>query len=518
MALTEWTEKYRPASLDRVLGNNKAVAELRSWARAWEDGKPAEKAAILYGSAGVGKTSAALALAAEMGWDCIEMNASDQRTASAIGRVAGPASRIATFSGRKRMVVLDEADNLHGNADRGGASAMLRLVRETSQPVILIANEFYQIDKALRDACKAIQFRSIRATTVASFLRNICREEGMDCEPEALMKIAENAGGDLRSAVNDLQAAAGGSKLSLEDVATSERDAKASIFKVLDSIFKGDSPTEALRSSYSLDESPEDLVHWIDENLPQVYRGEDLFRGMESLSRADVFLGRVRRRQNYGLWRYATFFMTGGIQAAGREGRRGYIAFKPPSLWRRLGQTRRARNVRDSAASKVARHCHVGTSFARFELMDFIGSLLKGKKIAAQVAATLDLNADEIALLIKSTPSTKKVQAIFEEGQRLREVERIADIESSWGGVELQAAGQKKVEGRAEEERLSIETSPKGVEGRAEEERLSIETSQKGVEQEEEPRRGGKRARKASAKADAPAEEGGKGQRSLFDF
>ncbi|MDD1757928.1 MAG: AAA family ATPase, partial [Methanotrichaceae archaeon] len=136
----KWSEKYRPTSLDAVLGNNKAISELREWGIAWERDEPIIKGVILYGPAGIGKTSSALALALEFNWDYIEMNASDIRTASMIQRIAGPASRSSTFSGRRRLIILDEADNLHGTADRGGASAMLHLVKETDQPLILIAN------------------------------------------------------------------------------------------------------------------------------------------------------------------------------------------------------------------------------------------------------------------------------------------------------------------------------------------------------------------------------------------
>ncbi|OPX77491.1 MAG: Replication factor C large subunit [Methanosaeta sp. PtaB.Bin039] len=431
---SRWVEKYRPSRLDDILGNDKAISLLRSWAAAWQSGSPEQRAAILYGPAGVGKTSAALALAQEMDWDAIEMNASDQRTATAIGAVVGPASQAKTFSGRRRLIVIDEADNLHGTYDRGGAAAILRLVRETAQPILLIANEYYAMEKPLRDACLAIQFRSIRATTVALALREICRAENLECQPEALMSISESAGGDLRSAINDLQAAAEGlSRLTVEDVATGERDVKASIFRVLDGIFRGSSATSALKSSYDLDESPEDLVHWIDENLPAVYKGPDLYRGFESLSRADIFLGRVRIRQNYGMWRYASFFMTGGISAAksGRKG--GYVAFKPPSLWRRLGQTRKARNVRDSAAKKIGRHCHVGVGYARTELSEFISRLLRDKGMGPRVAALLDLNAEEIALLIESSPTTRKVQSIFEEAELLKESERLLEIRKGLG-------------------------------------------------------------------------------------
>jgi replication factor C large subunit len=348
MIATKWTEKYRPDSLKQVLGNGKAIEELRTWAKSWEMGEPITGAAILYGPAGTGKTSAAHALAREFDWDYIEMNASDARTAGMIQKIAGPASQSRTFSGKPRLVILDEADNLHGTADRGGAAAMLKLVRSTSQPVLLIANEYYEIEKPLRDAIKGIQFRSVRSTTIAQALREICRMEDVTCDPDALMMIAERAGGDMRSGINDLQAAAQGEKeLKLEDIATAERDVKSSVFKVLEVIFMGNNAQEALQASYALDESPEDLINWVDENLPLAYRGLDLFWGYDRLARADIFLGRVRRRQVYGLWRYASFLMTGGVQAAKAASIHGYIAFRPPSLWRRMGQTRKARSVRD---------------------------------------------------------------------------------------------------------------------------------------------------------------------------
>lgn len=452
-ASVKWSEKYRPNSLQEVLGNGKAVSELREWAEAWERGRPVTRATILYGPAGTGKTSAALALAREMDWDEVEMNASDVRTASMIERIAGPASNTGTFSGRKRLVILDEADNLHGNADRGGASAMLKLVRGAGQPVLLIANEYYEIDKPLRDAAKGIQFRSVRSVTIASAMREICKAESVACDPDAIELLAERAGGDLRSAINDLQAAAQGlSELRAEDIATAERDVKESIFKVLEVIFRGSNPTEALQASYTLDESPEDLVHWIDENLPVAYQGADLLSGFDTLAKADIFLGRVRRRQNYGLWRYAGFLMTGGVQAARTYRRSGYIAFRPPALWRRMGQSKKARNVRDSAAKKIGARCHVSAGFARSELMDFLGLLLKSKKLAPAVAAELDLNPDEIALLMQSTPTTKKVQTIFEEAQKIRETDLAEEIDLGW-----HSTAQKSLEQGSEEEVVPLD-------------------------------------------------------------
>ena len=538
-AAVKWTEKYRPDSLKQVLGNGKAIEELRAWAASWEKGVPITGAAILYGPAGTGKTSAALALARELDWDYIEMNASDARTAGMIQKIAGPASRSMTFSGKPRLVILDEADNLHGTADRGGAAAMLKLVRDTRQPVLLIANEYYEIEKPLRDAIKGIQFRSVRSTTIAQALREICRAEAVECDPDALMMIAERAGGDMRSAINDLQAAAQGqATLKLEDVATAERDVKSSIFKVLEVIFKGNKAQEALQASYDLDESPEDLINWVDENLPLAYAGQDLWQGYESLARSDIFLGRVRRRQVYGLWRYATYLMTGGVQAAKAASRHGYVAFRPPSLWRRMGQTKKARSIRDSAARKIGRHCHVSAAFARAELMGFVGLLLADKKKAAPLAAALALEPEEIALLLGSTPTTKKVQSIYEEAMKLRAAEVFEEIELSWQGsaqhslehapvTRVQAEGmlERTVQAmekpaEAEPPRAKIDTSAVGQ--RPEEPEAKSEPGPEGSEARPEAR---KRGRPKKAESDGKAEKkaepkqaAGKRQKSLFDF
>ena len=107
----DWTEKFRPVSLSDVLGNEAAVKALRQWADTFGTGK---RAVILYGSPGTGKTSAALALAHDLGWDYIEMNASDQRNKNVVQQIAGTAAKAGTFEGTagRRLIILDEADNL----------------------------------------------------------------------------------------------------------------------------------------------------------------------------------------------------------------------------------------------------------------------------------------------------------------------------------------------------------------------------------------------------------------------
>ena len=149
-AMPSWTEKYRPTRLEEVVGNPAAIADLRRWADGWARGRPAKRAVILQGDAGVGKTSAALALAQEMGWALIEMNASDSRNADAIEKVATRGSVLQTFSptgeflraeqGGRKLILLDDADNAFGREDHGGTAALVNLIQNRRQPVVLIVN------------------------------------------------------------------------------------------------------------------------------------------------------------------------------------------------------------------------------------------------------------------------------------------------------------------------------------------------------------------------------------------
>jgi len=129
--MSDWTEKYRPSTLAEVRGNDTARDALKEWADTWEQHR---EAVIVYGSPGIGKTSAAHALANDKGWPVIELNASDQRQADVIDKVAGEAAQSGTLtqgSSGRRLIIMDEADNFHGNADYGGSPASSR--RPTSR-------------------------------------------------------------------------------------------------------------------------------------------------------------------------------------------------------------------------------------------------------------------------------------------------------------------------------------------------------------------------------------------------
>mgnify|MGYP006274550197 CR=1 FL=1 len=422
--MTDWTERYRPSSLSELRGNDKAVKGVREWADTWDNHR---EALVLHGSPGVGKTSAAHALAADMGWETVELNASDQRTADVIERYAGRAANNATLGGAsggddtggRQLVILDEADNIHGNYDRGGKSAVTELVKNAGQPVVLIANEYYDMSRGLRNATQDIEFRDVGTRSIVPVLRDICRKEGIEFDADALDRIAERNSGDLRGAVNDLQAVADGKEhLTLEDVITGDRDRSMGIFPFLDLVLKeGESAQEALQSSYDVDETPDDLTKWIEDNMLNVYDAEEATRAYDHLADADVWLGRVWASQNYSYWRYAGDNLSAGVAAA-RDGTKGG--------WTRWGRPQfyhSTSNTSDEVVRAIAERGGFSMDTARRAVLPYLQAMThhcKPRELTVEMAAAYEFEEEHVSFVTGSGETTNKVQSIVEDAEDLR--------------------------------------------------------------------------------------------------
>jgi replication factor C large subunit len=446
----EWTEKYRPKKLREVVGNEKAIGELSEWAENVFKAK-SKKAAILYGPAGCGKTSVAYALASEKGWEVIELNASDQRNAGVIKRIVEPASTSNTFSHTTRLIILDEADNLHGKEDRGGTKAITEIVKRSTQPIILTANDKYKMGQGLQRYCKTIEFKRIEERLVFRILKRLTRYEGIEVETNALRALIANAHGDLRSAINDLQALSmsksKSERITEQDITTGGRDIEEDIFGVLKIIFgaEGYELQNALSALYSLDKTPEESIQWVYKNFSYEYDDESFLHGLRYLSRADMFLGRVRRRENYKFWRYASSLMACGMLSAKemqeerREGweRRKQRYFRSP--WQRArmqeGEERKSGPIQEEIAKKIATYCKVPRSYALFFVVPFLPIFFDNERKATEITASLRLDVPQIAFLMGDTDKggKEKAQRIYQdafatpmrkEGKRVIEEER----------------------------------------------------------------------------------------------
>ncbi|MDD4300635.1 MAG: AAA family ATPase, partial [Methanomicrobium sp.] len=267
--MQDWVEKYRPQSLQDIVGNQQAVRQMMDWAKNWKTGS---LPLLLYGKPGIGKTSSAYALANDMNWEVIELNASDQRTKGIIEKIAGStATTMSLLGSSRKLLLLDEADNLHGTADKGGARAIMDVIKNSRQPIILIANDLYGVAKELKALCEPVQFRALQTATISKHLRYICSSEKKRCSDEALAEISESSSGDMRSAVNMLFAAGTGiENLTAETVSTAKKDERATIFELVGAVLKGKDDRRLMEMSYELSDTPDTIEQWLEKSLVQI--------------------------------------------------------------------------------------------------------------------------------------------------------------------------------------------------------------------------------------------------------
>jgi len=494
--MADWTETYRPTTLSEVRGNDTARDALREWAETWDDHR---EAVIVHGSPGVGKTSAAHALANDLGWDVVELNASDTRTKDVVERVAGEAAKSGTLtggSGGRKLVIMDEADNIHGNADRGGSRAVTRLVKEATQPIVLIANEYYDMSNALRRACREIEFRDVSKRSIVPVLRDVCRREGIEYEDAALDAIAERDSGDLRSAINDLQALAERTEVLAEaDVVTGDRDTTEGIFDFLDAVFKEKGAQEALYTAYDTDETPDDLLAWVEDNVPKDYSGAELADAYGFLADADRWLGRVRATQDYSYWRYVTDDVAAGVAAARAEPKGGWTRYGPPSFWSKLGRTRGSRATRDAVARRIAETSGCSMASARREVMPFLAAMTHhctNRDLTVAMAATYDMDEAQVAFVTGSGKDTNKVQDVVADAEATREEAAVAhsggafegqsSIADLGAGDEDGAPADEAIEA-AEEDEAETEAADGEAESRATGEEADADDMQSGLDE-----------------------------------
>ena len=418
-----WVEKYRPKTMAEVVGNTKIKEELKKWIEDYLHGNPV-KPILLVGPPGCGKTTLANALANDYGFEVIELNASDKRNKDVIKQVVGSASMSKSLSGKRALIILDEVDGISGNSDRGGVSEILKIIKTAKNPLILTANDIYKPSlMSLRNACKIVKIGSVHTNSIVPVLRRIALKEGFNVDDKILKIIAKHAGGDVRAAINDLESLAIGNDLNLEEVKElPDRDVEKSIFDAIRIILKTTHYDIAVSSVYDVKEDIGTIEEWIAENIPREYKKkEDIVRAYDYLSKADIFLGRVHKRQYYGLWRYASALMTAGVALAKDEKYRGFFSYVRPTVSTKLTKTKAKQNIMNKILNKISLKTHVSTKRAREDILYLQVILKSNPEFGAELVEFYEFTNDELEYLTNKTTAKKIFKIIKEKSEKKAE-------------------------------------------------------------------------------------------------
>ncbi|MQL54503.1 replication factor C small subunit [Acidianus ambivalens] len=212
-----WAEKYRPRSLDDIVNQKDIVERLKRFVK--EKNMPH---LLFAGPPGTGKTTAALALVHDLYGDSyeqffLELNASDERGIDVIrNKVKEFARTMVSSSVPFKVILLDEADNMTADAQQALRRTM-ELYTESTR-FILACNYLSKIIDPIQSRTALFRFYPLKKEDVVSRLEFIAKEEKVEYDEKALETIYDITMGDMRKAINTLQAASAYGKVTVEAV------------------------------------------------------------------------------------------------------------------------------------------------------------------------------------------------------------------------------------------------------------------------------------------------------------
>ncbi|MEW6528534.1 MAG: replication factor C large subunit [Candidatus Micrarchaeota archaeon] len=341
-----FAQKHIPKKIDDVAGNDEAKSHIKQWILNWLRGVR-QKPLLIYGPTGIGKTTIAYALKAEFDLELIEINASDLRNAAQIEKILVNAGCSFSLSGKNKLLLIDDVDALQ-REDVGGVRAISTVLKNAMVPVLLTAENIW--DKKIAgivNEARAIAFRRVSKSSVLKVLKKIAYAEKIEIDDTKLEFIAENCGGDLRSAINDLQAGMSGM-----------RNREKDVFERMKIVFKSTLYKEAREAAWG-DIEHEFLKLWIDENIPYEYeKKDDIAYAYNILSRADIFDGRIINRQYWGFLRYSNDLMTAGVSLAKRERYIKFVRYQFPNYLRQMSASSAKRATLKRIGLKIGAKVH----------------------------------------------------------------------------------------------------------------------------------------------------------------
>jgi replication factor C large subunit len=380
------SEKYRVKKFTDLIGQEPAINEIKQFIREF----PKKRALILHGPAGTGKTSLVIAAAKENNLDILELNASDLRNKKQLEQILKPASAQMSLFQRGKILLMDEVDGVTGT-DIGGIPELIRVIETTSHPMIMTCNDVWQSKLSqVRTKSKMVEMKPLDLGTMVSLLSIICEKENIRKEPIFLKQIAIKAQGDVRAALNDLQAYSEGD--SIIDI-KERRDVEDSIFNILKRLFKEREPFLEIFDSSSL--SIDEIFLWLEENIPKEYKNETLVRAYSALSKADVFRGRIYKNNSYRFLIYQNVFQSAGISFAKKMPLpQSFTRYERPKRVLKIWMHNQKTEKKKSIAKKLAKYAHCST---RRAMRDF--ELLTPLLRKPEIQRDLKMSEEEIEFL-----------------------------------------------------------------------------------------------------------------------
>jgi replication factor C large subunit len=331
----------------------------------------------LIGPPGTGKTASIGALANDLDMEIVEFNSSDKRNKGSIETLVWRAASQQTLDGRPRLILLDEVDGLSGTSDRGGVGAIIKVIKSSVHPIMMTANDPDSPRlKDLYKICHVYNFDPIDEDGMNEVLARIVKLNKADVSQDVIDTIIENSAGDLRAAISDLEAFVkrGTSPDSIDSVV---RDVRRNTEETLRRLFMTTNPKLARRVLSESELDHDSLMLWLEENIHLHFSAPDeLEGGLESLSLADLSLGRIMRNQNWKLLAYMYDFLAVGVAGGRTKSPYRKVNYSKPTWPLLVWQGNKSRDKRTDVLSSLSRLAGVSKRRASRTHLDTITDII----------------------------------------------------------------------------------------------------------------------------------------------
>jgi len=215
--------------------------------------------------------------------------------------------------------------------------------------------------------------------------------------------------------------AIGRTSLGDEQVHTSQKDERVSIFTLVSAVFSKTPDEELLRLSYDVDDTPENIEQWVEGNVHFIPDDPSVAKAYRSLARADEYIGFTYRRQYHTLWRYATALMLLGVaDAAG--GRGIHARIMPPGRWQKMSTAKRQKAIRYGVLSRLASTMQLPQDTLREKYLETVSLLVEHDP--GTYAQELMLDADGLNFFLNDRARAQEIIRGLAKKERDSEAEQ----------------------------------------------------------------------------------------------